>query len=173
MREIRIEKVTLNVGAGKDEEKLKKGKKLLKIITGIDPVNTQTNKRIPSWGLRPGLAIGAKITLRYKQAREILKKLLESQDNTLSLDNFDEQGNLAFGIAEYIDIPGINYDPEIKIIGLEAAVTLERPGFRIKKRRIKKRFISKNHQISKQESIEFMKKEFGIKIREEEENDNQ
>jgi len=173
MRKLRIGKVTLNIGAGKDEEKLKKGRKLLKMITGIEPVNTRTSKRIPSWGLRPGLAIGAKITLRYQQAREILKRLLESQDNLLSLENFDEQGNLSFGVAEYIDIPGINYDPEIKIMGLEAAVTLERPGFRIKRRRIKKRPISKKHQISKNESIDFMKKEFGIKIEEEEENDNQ
>ena len=139
MRKIRVEKVTLNIGAGKDEEKMKKGKKLLKMVTGIEPVNTFTSKRIPGWGLRPGLAIGCKITLRHDKAIEVLKKLLEAKDNILSLNNFDERGNLSFGIAEYIDIPGMKYDPEIKIMGLEVAVTLERPGFRIKKRRIQKK----------------------------------
>lgn len=168
MRKIRVEKVTLNIGAGKDEEKMKKGKKLLKMVTGIEPVNTFTSKRIPGWGLRPGLAIGCKITLRHDKAIEVLKKLLEAKDNILSLNNFDERGNLSFGIAEYIDIPGMKYDPEIKIMGLEVAVTLERPGFRIKKRRIQKKTLPKKHTIAKDESVEFMKKSFGIKIAEEE-----
>ena len=50
MREIRIEKVTLNVGAGKDQDKLKKAQKLLKHITGIEPIKTITQKRIAGWG---------------------------------------------------------------------------------------------------------------------------
>ena len=35
MKEISIEKLTLNIGAGKDVAKLEKGVKLLKNITGI------------------------------------------------------------------------------------------------------------------------------------------
>ncbi|MBW2963765.1 50S ribosomal protein L5, partial [Candidatus Woesearchaeota archaeon] len=101
MKQIRIDKVTLNLGAGKDEDRLKKGKKLLKQITGVEPVSTFTKKRIPGWGLRPGLAIGCKITLRHQKAVEIIKRLLEAKDNVLSLNNFDGQGNLSFGIAEY------------------------------------------------------------------------
>ena len=38
--------------------------KLLKNMTGINPIKTVTNKRIPSWGVRPGLPIGTKITIR-------------------------------------------------------------------------------------------------------------
>ena len=57
MRKIRIEKITLNIGAGKDEDILKRGLKLMQKITGVEPVKTITSKRIPSWGLRPGLAI--------------------------------------------------------------------------------------------------------------------
>ena len=52
MRQLRVAKVTLNIGAGKSTEKLEKGLKLLKAVTGIPPVKTFTNKRIPSWGLR-------------------------------------------------------------------------------------------------------------------------
>ena len=172
MRKLRIEKVTLNIGVGKEEEMMKKSKKLMKMITGIEPVSTITQKRIPGWNLRPGLAIGCKLTLRDKKAVEILKRLLESKDNLLSSDKFDNQGNLSFGIAEYIDIPGLKYDPDIKIMGLEVAVTMERPGFRIKRRRIQKKKIPKSHRITKEESIEFMKKEFNLKI-EEEQDDNE
>lgn len=172
MRKVRIEKITLNIGVGKDEDIMKKGKKLLKMITGIEPISTITTKRIPGWNLRPGLAIGCKLTLREKKATEVLKRLLEAKDFTLSLDNFDDKGNLSFGIAEYIDIPGLKYDPDIKIMGLEVAVTMERPGFRIKRRRIQKKKIPKTHTISKEESVEFMKKEFNLKI-EEEQDDNE
>ena len=62
MKKVRIEKITLNIGSGKDTSKLDKGILLIKTITGIAPVKTITKKRIPSWGLRPGLPIGAKLT---------------------------------------------------------------------------------------------------------------
>jgi large subunit ribosomal protein L5 len=140
---------------------------LLKNITGIEPVKTFTNKRIPNWGLRPGLPIGCKLTLRGSPAKELLVRLLSAKDNRLEEKQFDKEGNLAFGIHEYIDIPGAKYDPKIGIAGLEVCITLERPGFRIKRRRIKKSRIPKKHRITREEAMEFMKKEFGIKIGEE------
>ena len=163
-RNIKINKVTLNIGAGKDQVKLDKGIKLLKSITNVSPVKTVTSKRIPGWGLRPGLPIGCKVTLRRKNAVEVLKRLIQAKDNNLRESQFDNNGNIAFGIEEYIDIPGVKYDPEIGIIGLEVCVTLERNGFRIKRRKIAKKKIPKKHTITKQEAIDFMKKEFNIKL---------
>ena len=163
MKNIRVEKITLNIGAGKDQAKLEKGLKLLKLITGLEPVKTHTKKRIPAWGLRPGLPIGCKLTLRKGKAVELLKRLLDAKSNKLSEVQFDNNGNLAFGIHEYIDISGINYDPGIGIMGFEVCISLERSGFRVKKRKIKKK-IGKNHKISKQEAMDFMKNSFGVKI---------
>ncbi len=167
MQNIRLEKVTLNIGAGKNQELLEKGVKLLTSIVGIAPVKTITSKRIPEWGLRPGLPIGCKLTLRREKAKEMLKRLLHAKDNVLKRAQFDNCGNVAFGIPEYIDIEGAKYDPEIGIIGLEACVTLERPGFKVKKRRVLPAKIGKNQRITREEAIEFMKNEFGIKIKEE------
>ncbi len=167
MQEIRIEKVTLNIGAGKSPERLEKGVKLLEKISGRQPVKTFTNKRIPNWGLRPGLPIGCKITLRKTLAAETLKKLLAAKDNKLAIKQFDGEGNVAFGIHEYIDIPGIGYDPEVGIMGLEVCVTLERPGFRIKRRKISKRKL-KAHKITKDAAVEFMRENFGARIGEQE-----
>lgn len=169
MKKIRIEKITLNIGVGKDQSLLEKGVKLLKNITGIAPVKTYAKKRIPAWGLRPGLPIGCKITLRGKEAEVLLIRLIKSKDNILRESCFDEHGNIAFGIHEYIDIPGVNYDVEVGIIGLQVCITLERPGYRIKRRRYQQKDIGKNHLISKQDSIEFMKEKFGIQIGESEE----
>ena len=168
MRNIRIEKITLNIGAGKEQAKLEKGMKLLKTITGINPIKTIATKRIPGWGLRPGLPIGCKLTLRKDAAKKLLIRLLEAKNNQLLPYQFDASGNLAFGIPEYIDIPDVKYDPDIGIMGLEVCVTLERPGFRIKRRKLKKKKVSSRHKITKDEAMEFMTKEFNVKLGEEE-----
>lgn len=164
MRNIRIEKVTLNIGAGKDQTRLEKGIRLLKIITGISPVKTVTNKRIQEWGLRPGLPIGCKITVRKEKAEVLLKRVLEAKGRKLKKGQFDNYGNLAFGISEYIDIPEAKYDPEIGIMGLEVCVTLERPGYRIKRRRKMKKRLPMKHQITKEEAIKFIENSFKVEV---------
>jgi large subunit ribosomal protein L5 len=168
MRNIRIEKVTLNVGCGKDQTRLEKAVRLLKNITGINPVKTFAKKRIPEWGLRPGLPIGCKITLRKQIAKELLLRLLKSKGFKLKESCFNDLGNISFGIEEYIDIPDVKYDPEIGIMGLEACVTLERPGFRIKRRKIYRRKIPKKQFITKQDAVDYMQNNFNVKTGEEE-----
>lgn len=167
MKDIKIEKVTLNIGAGKDQARLEKSLVLLNTIASATPIKTITSKRIQEWGLRPGLPIGCKLTLRKGRAVQLLPRLLDAVDKRLREKQFDDYGNIAFGIREYIDIPGVKYDPKIGIMGLEVCVTLERPGFRIKKRRLLMRKIPTRHRISKQEAIDFMSKNFSIKIGEE------
>ena len=164
MKNIRIEKITLNIGAGKDQARLEKGIMLLNTLTNLTPVRTITNKRIQEWGLRPGLPIGCKLTLRKGRALEILPRLLNAVENRLSEKQFDNNGNIAFGIHEYIEISGVKYDPKIGIMGLEVCVTLERPGYRVKKRRLLARKIPIRHRISKQEAIDFMSKSFNTRV---------
>ncbi len=164
MKNIGIEKVTLNIGAGKNPEKLEKGIKLMQQITGMKPIKTITNKRIPAWGLRPALPIGCKVTLRKKKAEELLKRLLEGVDKQLKKSQFDNEGNISFGITEYINVPGARYDPEIGMMGFQVCITLQRNGFRIKKRKLCKRKIPKKHKITREEAIEFMQKTYEIKV---------
>ncbi len=164
MKTIRIEKLTLNIGAGKDQNRLAKSVKLLKSLTGIEPVKTITQKRIAGWGLRPGLPIGCKLTLRKESAKNLLLRLFKAKENKLSETSVDNAGNISFGIAEYIDIPDAKYDPEIGITGLQVSVTLERPGYRIKRRKIMKRKITSGHKISKEDAINFLLKEFKVSV---------
>lgn len=166
MRNLKLSKITLNVGAGKDPNTLKKGLILLKHITGIEPIKTVTQKRLQAWGLRPGLPIGCKITLRGKQAEELLKRLLSARDNSLKESQFDNLGNVSFGIKEYIDIPDIKYNPEVGVVGFEVAITLERPGFRIKRRRIKPSKLGTNQIVRKKDAIDFLKSKFNIQVEE-------
>src|SRR3989338_4700649 len=163
MKEIKVSKITLNIGAGKNEDLLKKGLKLLQKLSPQTPVKTTAKKRIPAWGLRQGLVIGCKVTIR-KDAEELLRRLLVAKEKILSPKNFDMEGNFAFGIPEYIEIEGLEYDPELKIIGLEVAVTLERRGFRVKSRAIRTSRVGKRQQVTRQDAVAFIQK-LGVEVK--------
>ncbi len=164
MRQIRIEKVVLNIGCGGDLQKVEKAEKLLKYLTGREKVLITKSKRRSTFGIAKGKPIGVKVTLRKKKALEFLKKAFAAIDNKLKASWFDEEGNFSFGIKEYIDLPGVKYKPEIGMLGMDVCVTLERPGFRIKRRKVQKRKIPKEHRISKEEAIEWVKKTFGVEV---------
>jgi large subunit ribosomal protein L5 len=164
MKEIRVDKVTLNFGAGKDQKHLENGIALIKMIAGEDPVKTYSDQRIPAWGLRPGLPIGAKLTLRGEQAEKIIQRFLVAKDKKLNVSCVDDYGNVSFGIPEYIDIPDVKYDPKVGVMGLQISITLARPGFRVAKRKLKQQRVGRTHQIRKEEAQEFMKKTFGVEF---------
>ena len=166
MQKPRIEKLTLNIGAGKEQSRLDKAVKVLKSLTGIDPVKTITQKRVPTWGLRPGLPIGCMLTLRKQPASVMLKRLLKAKDFTLKQNNFDPNGSISFGIPEHIDVEGAQYDPSIGVLGLQACITLEKPGYRVKRRSLHRAPIGKKHKLTKEEAINFMKESFGVKLEE-------
>ncbi|MBI4451734.1 50S ribosomal protein L5 [Candidatus Woesearchaeota archaeon] len=164
MQQVRIEKLTLNIGAGKEQTKLDKGVALIKHITGIDPVKTVTQKRIAAWGLRPGLPIGCKLTIRGKKAAELLGRLLQARDMKLAPTQIDDSGNLSFGIPEYIDIPGVAYDPKIGVMGMEACVTFAKPGYHVKKRRVRPAKIGRKHRVTREETITFLKDKYNVSV---------
>jgi large subunit ribosomal protein L5 len=163
MRQIRIEKVTLNIGCGDDKAKLERAVKLLEYLTGRKPLITKSKRR-STFGVAKGKPIGAVVTLRRKAAEEFLRKALEAVDKKLKLSQFDAEGNFSFGIKEYIDIPGVKYKHEIGMLGMDVAVTLERPGFRIKRRRIQQRKIPRKHKINKEEAVNWLKNNFGVEV---------
>ena len=128
MKEIRIEKITLNIGAGEAGPKLDKSKTILEKISGENVVITVTKKRTTFGGAKKK-PIGAKVTIRGEKARELLKRLLQAVENRLKPSQFDSSGNFSFGIHEYIHIPGVKYDPDVGIVGMDVCVSLGRPGF--------------------------------------------
>jgi large subunit ribosomal protein L5 len=164
MKEIRIEKITLNMGVGESGEKIKKAIKLLSTISGSNPISTKSYKRIPKWKVRPGLEIGVKVTVRGKKAVELLKRLFSAVENKINPKSFDQKGHFSFGIPEYLEIPEMKYDVDIGIVGLEVAVTLERAGYRIKKRKFKKSKIGKSHIITREEAMTYIREEFNIQL---------
>ncbi len=163
MEKIRLGKVTLNIGTGESGQKLEKAKTLMERLTKKKVVITKTHKRT-TFGMAKGRPIGVKTTLRGNDASAFLKAAFHAAGNKIKEGNFDNTGNFSFGVEEYINLPIIKYDPEIGIMGLDVTVTLERPGYRIKKRKIRPKKVGKNHAIKKEEAIEFVKKEWAVKV---------
>jgi len=164
MLEPRIAKVTINIGVGESGEKLEKAEKVLEMLTGKKPVKTIAKRTNKDFGIRKDMPIGCKVTLRKKEAEEFLIKALKIRNNKIPYYSFDDEGNLSFGIPDYTLFPDQKYDPEIGIFGMDVCVTLERPGYRIKHRKIKRRKIPVKHRITREEAMEFMKKKFNVEV---------
>jgi large subunit ribosomal protein L5 len=172
MREIKIEKIVLNIGVGEPGEKLENAKTILERTTGRKPVYRKTKKRT-TFGVAKGRDIGVMVTVRdtrhnpktkgnklsvtpREEAKELLSKLIKAKEDKLEKRCFSGR-TFSFGIPEYIKIPGAEYDPKIQIFGLDVCVTLRRPGFGKTK-------IGKKHQISSEEAVKFIKDNFEVEI---------
>lgn len=161
MRKIKIEKVIVGVGGTGDY--LEKGYKLMKLLTNKNPMKTRAQKRIPTWSVRPGLEVGVVVTLR-KDMESFIKKMLTTIDNKLKAKQVSEN-TLSFGIKEYIEIPGMEYQRDIGIMGFDVTITFKRAGRRVKLRKIKSGKIPEKQIITKEEIIKFMEENFGTKFK--------
>ncbi len=135
MREIKLEKVVLNIGGVAD--KLDKGVILLEAVSKKKAIKVKAVKRIPTWNVRPGLEVGTKVTLRGEEALEMVKKLLPAIDNTLKEKQI-QPNCFSFGIHEYIEIPGMEYIREVGIMGFEVTVVFSRAGKSVEKKKVKR-----------------------------------
>lgn len=161
MRKIKIEKVVLSAGArGKD---LEKAHKLLNMISKKKAHITQSQKRIPDFDVSPGQEVGTRVTLRGQEGVELLKRLLGALDNKLKKKQISDN-HFSFGIKEYIEIPGTEYQRDIGIRGFNITVVFTRAGARVQKKKIKSGTIPIRQQITKEEIQKFMGDVFKTEI---------
>jgi large subunit ribosomal protein L5 len=160
MRMPKIDRVMLNVGGV--AEKLDKGFILLQKLSGRKPVKVAATKRIPTWGVRPGLLVGTKVTLRGEEAEKIVKRILPAINNTIK-ERQIRPNFVSFGVHEYIEIPGMEYIREVGIMGFEVTIVFVRAGKRIEKRKIK-RSRAKRQDVTIEEIEKIMTEKFETKI---------
>ena len=164
MREPRIEKVVVHMGVGQGGRELANGEDILEEITGQETVRTTAKRAIGEFDIRPGDPIGAKVTLREEDADEFLETALELAD--LSVSQFDDTGNVSFGVAEHTEFPSQEYDPQIGIYGLDVTVTITRPGYRVSQRDKVTRSIPSGHRMSVDDAVAFLEREFDVEVNE-------
>jgi large subunit ribosomal protein L5 len=160
----KIEKVVVNISVGKSGEPLEKATKVLKEITGQTPCKRKAKESVRDFNIRKGESIACIVTLRKAKAIEFLNKVLPVVDKKLSGRSFDKQGNFSFGIKEHIELPGVKYDPDVGIFGMDVCVSVIRPGYRVKTRRRGRSKLGAKHVLTPEESLVFAKEALGVEI---------
>lgn len=160
----RIQKVTVNVSVGKSGEPLENAMKIIEELTGQKPCTRRAKRTIRDFGIRKGEPTACLVTVRKERAESFLRKAFQAIGNNVSKESFDRLGNFAFGIKEHIEIPGTKYVPELGIIGMDVIIALERPGYRVKRRRRIKSKIGRSHLLTVEESMLLLKDKFGVEI---------
>ena len=160
----KIDKVTINIGVGEAGDRLKKAEKVLGSITGHKPIETLSKTTNKDWGLRKRMPIGVKVTLRGQDANNFLTEALTTRENKMADYSFDDQGNLSFGIPDHTLFKSQKYDPKIGIFGMDVTITMKKPGYRVKHRRIARKKIPQRYRIKKDETIKFFTDKFNVEV---------
>lgn len=164
MKEIRIEKVSVNIGVGEAGERLAKAQKVIEAVTRQKSVQTISKHVNRDLGIRVGMPLGCKVTLRGEEAEKFLVQALNIREKRIYAYSFDKEGNMSFGISDYTDFEGMKYDPEIGIFGMDVSVVLRRAGNRITQRALLRRRAPKSHRVDRDEAIQYMKDKYEVEV---------
>ncbi len=157
-----LDKVTVHISVGEGGQKLINAETIVKTLTGQPTVRTVAKKTQPSFGIRKGQAIGCKTTLRGNRASDFLRRALEIRGNFLHEFQFDEGGNVSFGIVDHTDFPGMAYDPQIGIFGMDVIVALKKPGYRVMRRHALQSHVPLRHRVKREEAIDYLEKNYSM-----------
>jgi large subunit ribosomal protein L5 len=124
----RLEKIVINVGMGeaaKNPKLMDAVVEELERITGQKPIVTRARKAISNFGLREGMPVGAKVTLRRERMYEFLDRLINvalprvRDFRGLPTRSFDGRGNYTLGVKEQVIFPEIDYDSVDAVHGMD------------------------------------------------------
>jgi len=161
MRALKLEKVVLNCGG--TAEKIERSVKLLGLITGRKIKEVVSNKRIPTFGVRPGLKTGCMVTIRGQEKEALLKRLFGAINNKIRKKKI-VANQFSFGIKEYLEIPDMEYQRDIGIIGLDVTAVFKRNGKRVAFKKIKQGKVPRKQDVTKEEIIDYLTNKLKINV---------
>jgi large subunit ribosomal protein L5 len=115
----RLDKIVLNIGAGKgaaDKKVMQAAVNDLTAIAGQKAVVTVAKKDVANFKIRRGNPVGARVTLRRDRMYEFLDRLVTMalprvrDFRGVPAKSFDGRGNYALGLKEHIVFLEIDYD---------------------------------------------------------------
>ncbi|MDI9395090.1 MAG: 50S ribosomal protein L5 [Euryarchaeota archaeon] len=164
MRTPVVEKVVVHMGVGESGQHLVNAEEILRKITGQEVVRCHAKRTLPGFSIKKNEPIGCKVTLRGPRAQDFLEIALGIMEKTLYRTQFDSLGNVSFGIEEHTDFPGMKYDPNIGVFGMDVTVVIKRPGERVCKRRIAARKTPTGHRVTVDDAIAFLNESYGVEV---------
>merc|ERR1712151_109474 len=126
-------------------DSLENAKKVLEQLTDQKPVFGRARYTVRSFSIRRNESISCFVTVRGNKAKELLDSGLKVKEYELCKKNFSVKGSFGFGIDEHIDL------------GMDFFVILERPGYRVARRRHCKSHIGPQHRVTKEQAIDWFK----------------
>ena len=124
----RLEKIVINVGLGeaaKTPRLVEVAADELALITGQHAVITTAKKAIANFGLRVGMPVGCRVTLRGARMYEFLDRFVTltipriRDFRGLPNRSFDGRGNYTFGVKEQMIFPEIDFDKVESVHGMD------------------------------------------------------
>jgi large subunit ribosomal protein L5 len=164
MREVYVDKVVVHMGVGEGGDKLTRAVDIMRQITGNNPVRSNAKKTNPAFGIRKGAPISCKVTLRGTKASEFLATSLGIIEKKIAPGQFDKSGNFSFGIEEHTDFPGMSYDPQIGIYGMDINVILARRGVRVSRRHIERHKLPEKQQVKPDDAMAFLHEKYNVEV---------
>lgn len=131
----KLEKITLNVGLGKNKDDKQFHEvvvKTLRKITGQQPVDKMAKKSIATFKIRRGLnRIGVSVTLRDARMYEFMDRLINvvlprvRDFHGVSQKAFDKAGNYSLGIVEQSVFPELSFEDTTTAHGMQINFTIQ------------------------------------------------
>ncbi len=130
MRVPRITKVVINMSMNTkvDKDTFKAVTDDLARISGQRPVVTKARLSISNFGLREGMPVGAKVTLRGARMYEFLDRLINvalpriRDFRGVSSTAFDGRGSYTLGLKEQTIFPEVNPDNVKRMQGMDITI---------------------------------------------------
>jgi large subunit ribosomal protein L5 len=134
MQAPRLVKVCVNMGVGDAKGGPDAGANMdaavreMSRIVGQKPCITHARRSISQFGVRQGMTVGCRVTLRGARAWEFIDRLFNvalpriRDFRGLPRNSFDGHGNYSLGITDQLIFPELNYDDVQKQRGMDITI---------------------------------------------------
>lgn len=124
-------KVCISMGVGRakeDYQTLENAVQEVALIVGQRPAITRAKRSISAFGVRKGMPVGLRVTLRGNRMWDFLDKLFNlalpriRDFRGLPRDAFDGRGNYTIGITDHLIFPELGYDDVERQRGMDITI---------------------------------------------------